>query len=130
MSEASAALADLDAALAQFGQTVTLQRMATGPDGKQVVNECLCRAVVRLEEPSALTRVSDDAPDSMVILSPTMLASRQWPGPGLPPLPRRDDKLIDIRGFTMNVEAVVPFDIGGQIVRIELRCRGGQDNNA
>lgn len=125
---ADRALRVLDNALSRVGQTVTLQRMTTDNEGAQMANSVTCLAAVKLREPSDIVGVTGDAPDTEVILSPTSLATASWPGPGLPPLPRRDDKLIDVRGVVMNVEAVMPFDIGGQIVRIELRCRGANQS--
>lgn len=127
--DAKREIADLDLELAEVGQTVTLQRMTTDNDGAQTPFPVACLAVVKLKEPSDLAQAAGDAPDTEVILSPTPLMKANWPGVGLPPLPRRDDQVIDVRGFKMNVEAVMPYDVGGQIVRIELRCRGVQDNS-
>lgn len=68
--------------------------------------------------------------DSKVILSPSQIAEAQWPGGELPrssvpdpTLPRRNDKLI-VDGRVRNVEFVNPADIGGTLVRIEMRISG------
>lgn len=131
MTEAEAAIADLDAALAEVGEDVPLQRMTLGPNGLQIPFEAKCRAVVRGYTPQELIAGSGiQQGDSLVILSPTDIEKAQWPGAqvGTPvgdvrvPLPSRDK--IVIQGKQRAIIAAVPFYTGGELVRIELQARG------
>jgi hypothetical protein len=40
-------------------------------------------------------------------------------------VPRKGDKII-IEGRERNIEAAAPFYINGELVRLELQCRGQQ----
>jgi hypothetical protein len=118
MTEAEAAIADLDAALADVGEDVTLIRFSD--DGLQTpLYEVPCRAAVRAHAPQQLLRMAGDAPDSQVILSPTSLSGR-FPGH-----PRRDDRVMLDRGRRpTTIQEVAPISVAGTIVRFELQVRG------
>jgi hypothetical protein len=105
-------IAALDRGLARSGETVTLRR-------KSPAAEVTCLAVVRSYEakPQADDLVGNIAQqDLFVILSPTPL--------GAFGLPTRDDLLV-IGGMPRAIEAVTPIRIGSDVVRIELKVRGG-----
>jgi len=114
MTEAQACIADLDAALAECGENVVLQRLVTDDAGVQFAAYQVdpCRANVRSSQPQDL-----EAPNTLVILSPTDLTRALFPG-----LPERGDRII-IAGRANTVEIVTPFSVGGILVRIEIMCR-------
>jgi hypothetical protein len=121
VSDADSAIAELDSALAEAGQDVTLSRVVAG-----VAIEVQCRANVRayrLKEEDVVGGVASAV--SIVSLSPTQIADSGWPGvmvPGDtvdPSIPRRNDKVI-IDGRTRNVEAVEAVSVGNQVVRFNL----------
>lgn len=117
----SAAIAMLDRQLLRHGQPVTLRRL-TLVDGEQEAFDCTCKAVVRQYQPAELVDGIIQG-DSHVVLSPTDLSAAVWPGVGLPPVPRKGDRVV-VAGTARNIEAVVPFYIGTQVVRIECQVRG------
>lgn len=132
MTEAEAAIRDLDSALAEAGENIRLQRLTLGPNGAQIPFEVTCRASVRQYQPSELAGGIIQG-DSLVILSPTEIIKAQWPG-GTPQssdadkrVPRggagQGDKVI-IQGRARNIEAAAPYYLAGELVRIELQCRG------
>jgi hypothetical protein len=114
---ASRAIAGLDTALARTGETIKIARLHDAPDGDQVAFACEnVPASVKLIQPQELTV---NLPDSVVIISPTHLAARQWPVP-----PRVDDRMwiTDANGreLTCNVQSVVEHRLQGIVVRYEL----------
>jgi hypothetical protein len=117
MFDARGIIADLDEALSQFGETVTLTRFTDGPNGTRIPFSVDCQAFVRANAPQELDPISGDAPNTKVIMSPTQIARAQWPGP-----PQKDDRML-IQGHMANVEIVSPIFIGGQLVRLDLQCR-------
>lgn len=126
MSEAEAALADLDAALAEIGETVRLQRL-TGT--QQIPFEVECHAVVRGYAPAEVAGSIAEG-DSKIIISPSEIIASGWPGPGVVGaterdrrVPRRGDRII-IAGRARNIEAAAPFYVADVLVRIELQARG------
>lgn len=128
MTEAEAAIRDLDAALAEVGEDIRLQRLTLGPNGTQIPFEVTCRAAVRQYQPSELTDGVIQG-DSHIIISPTEIIKAQWPG-ATPQssdvdkrVPRKGDRVI-VQGRARAVEAAAPFYLGGELVRLELQCRG------
>lgn len=127
MSEASEAIAALDAALAANGQDIRLVRL-TGT--QQIPYEVTCRAVVRGYQPSELVGGISQQ-DSMVILSPTEIDRYGWPGPAPSPaavgadrrVPRKGDRAV-INGVPRAVEAGAGIYVGDELVRIELHVKG------
>lgn len=116
--EADACIAILDDGLRQYGQDVVLQRLVADDAGEQTIaHNADCRAAVRAHAPQALDAMTEDAPATSVVLSPTDLAAALWPG-----LPVKDDRLI-IAGRPNNVETVSPIEVDGTLVRIDLTCR-------
>jgi hypothetical protein len=122
MSEASSCIADLDAALAEAGEDIRLVRLTLAAGGEQIPFSADCRGLVRQYQPQELVGGIIQG-DTKVILSPTQLAARQWPGPGLAPLPQKGDRVL-IQGRQRNVEAVEPFYVADVLVRLELTVRG------
>ena len=108
-------IARLDAAIAQYGQTVTLQHTAVDPatGGVTVADEVTCAAAVRAFGPQDLE--AGEVTEIKVVISPTALGSFG--------LPSRDDRII-IDGNPSNITQIAPLAFGGQLVRLNLLCRG------
>lgn len=115
----------LDAALARSGETIRLQRL-TGT--QQIVFEVECRAVVRGYQPEEIVSGSGITQgDSKVILSPSEIERKGWPGPQ----PHSGDKRVPIKGDRiirqdrpMAVQAAAGIYVDGELVRIEAQVRG------
>lgn len=127
MSLAARAISALDSALARVGQDIRLQRL-TGT--QQIPFEVECRAVVRGYAPEEL--VGDiTQQDSMVVLSPSEIERKGWPGPQSSSdpstidrrVPRKGDRAF-INGKARNVEAAVGIYVADVLVRIEMRVLG------
>jgi hypothetical protein len=105
----------LDAAIAGYGQSVTLQR--TDVDATTgaitVAEEVTCPATVRIYAPQDLA--AGEIQDIRVILSPT--------GLGAFGIPSKDDRIL-IDSNPSNIEQIGPLYYGGQLVRVNLLCRG------
>jgi hypothetical protein len=72
-------IADLDAALADAGQTVTLRRLTLGPGGVQIPFDVEdVPASIRPLKPEELVNGIDQT-WSKVVISPTVISTRQWP---------------------------------------------------
>jgi hypothetical protein len=108
------AIADLDQAVASWGEDVILRR-TTGT--QQVPLDVSVRAAVRGYRPHELVGPIVQG-DRRVILSPTEMQRAQWTWP-----PRTNDKCL-IEGKQFTVQAVDPIKIAGALVRIELQVRG------
>jgi hypothetical protein len=109
-------IASLDAALAEYQQTVTLQRTAVDADGAiSVVAEATdCPARVRPYSPQDLEATG--VVDIRVVLSPTSIATFGMPG--------RDDRILIEADNPSNIEMIDPLFYGGKLVRVNLLCRG------
>jgi len=104
----------LDAAIAGYGQTVVLQRTAVDATGEVTVAEQIeCPAAVRAFGPQDLE--AGEVTDIKVVLSPT--------GLGTFGMPSRDDRIV-IEGNPSNITQIAPLSYGGQLVRLNLLCRG------
>ncbi len=129
MTEAEAAIADLDQALAEFGEDAQLQR-ATGTGANQVVFAVTCR--VRRVRDDAQTKERGDyiaANNALFVISPSEIERRQWPGPQALParpgdrrVPRNGDRLV-LRDEPWVIEMATPFYLAGALVRLEITCR-------
>lgn len=108
-------IARLDAAIAGYGQSVTLKRTSDATGGQTVVAQVTCPAKFRTFGPQDLA--DGGVQDIQIIISPTGLGSFG--------LPKRDD-LIVIGDDPDNsrIEQIAPLYYGGQLVRINLLCRG------
>lgn len=110
-------IARLDAAIAGYGQSVTLKKTASdnATGGQTVVAQVTCPAKFRTFVPQDLA--DGGVMDIQVIISPTAL--------GTFGVPSRDD-LIVIGGDPddSRIEQIAPLYYGGQLVRINLLCRG------
>jgi hypothetical protein len=105
----------LDRALAAYGQSVTLQHTAVDADGAiTVTDQVACPAKVRPYTPQDLE--AGEVQDIRVILSPTSLVVFG--------LPRRDDRIVIEDDDPSNIEQIEPLYYGGQLVRVNLLCRG------
>lgn len=114
MSTAAAHLARLDRSIARAGDSVVLQRLAIDADGTtSVAAAATCPAFVRARSPQDL--VESGAPDTDVVLSASSLGEFG--------LPVRDDRIV-IRGAAANIIEVAPIYRGGELVRVNLVCRG------
>jgi hypothetical protein len=105
----------LDAAIAGYGQSVTLQRTAVDntTGGVTVAAEVTCPAKFRTFGPQDLA--AGEVQDISVIISPTAL--------GTFGMPSRDDRIV-LDGNPSNIEQIAPLYYGGQLVRLNLLCRG------
>jgi hypothetical protein len=127
VSEAADALAALDDALADVGQDIKLRR-TTGT--QKIPFEVTCRAIVRGYAPEELIGGITQQ-DSFVILSPSEIERKGWPGPNSSATPTNKDRRIPhkgdavtINGAPRNVEAAVGIYVSNDLVRIEMRVRG------
>jgi hypothetical protein len=112
---AAQCIASLDRTLALYGQKVTIQHTAIDPatGAVTVSQEVTCSAKVRPYGPQDLE--AGNVTDIQVILSPT--------GVGAFGIPTRDDRIV-IDANPSNVEQIAPLYFGGELVRINLLCRG------
>jgi hypothetical protein len=108
-------VARLDAAIAGYGQSVTLQRTAVDPTtgAATVAEEVTCQAAVRQYGPQDLE--AGEVLEIKVVVSPT--------GLGAFGIPSRDDRIV-IDGNPSNITQIAPLSYGGQLVRLNLLCRG------
>lgn len=120
-------LAALDEALADVGQTITLRRY-TGT--QKIPFNVECRAVVRGYQPEELVGGITQQ-DAMVILSPTEIEAKGWPGPNSSATPTNEDRRVPkkgdaavINGKVRNVEAAAGIYVDNTLVRIEMRVLG------
>jgi hypothetical protein len=117
---AKRAIAGLDTALARTGELLKIARLHDAPDGDQVAFYCEnIPASVKLVQPQELVA---NLPDSVVIISPTRLAARQFPVP-----PRRDDRAWitepNGRELVCSIESVVEHRVQGVVVRYEITVK-------
>jgi hypothetical protein len=115
MTTAQYKISRLDAALAGYGQTVTLQRTTQDADGAvTVVASADCPAKVSPYTPQDLE--AGEVADISVIISPSSLATFG--------IPKRDDRIIIEDDDPSNIEQIGTKYHGGQLVRVNLLCRG------
>lgn len=127
MTDAADHLAALDDALADVGQDITLRRF-TGT--QKIPFEVECRAIVRGYAPDELVGGITQQ-DSLIILSPSEIERKGWPGPRSSSdtsnydrrIPRKGDAAV-INGAQRNVEAAVGIYVADELVRIEMRVLG------
>lgn len=104
----------LNAAIAGYGQTVVLQRTAVDATGTVSIAEQLeCPAAVRKFGPQDLE--AGGVQEIRVVLSPASL--------GTFGVPSRDDRIL-IDGNESNIVQIAPMEYGGELVRVNLLCRG------
>lgn len=104
----------LDAAIAGYGQSVTLQRTTEDAEGATTVaTEVTCPAKFRAFGPQDL-EATVQVQDIQVVVSPTGLGSF---------VPTRDDRIV-IAGNPSNIVQIAPLYYGGVLVRMNLLCRG------
>lgn len=107
-------IARTDAAIAGYGQTVTLQRTAVDPatGSITVAAEVTCPAAVRPYGPQDLE--AGEVVDIRVVVSPTGLGSFE---------PKRDDRII-INADPTNIVQVERLFYGNTLCRVNMLCRG------
>ncbi len=105
-------IARLDAAIAQYGQTVTIQRTTTDATGASTVSEITCAASVRPSGPQDVEAAG--VVPIRVIVSPTGLGTF---------VPQPHD-LILIDGDAADIQQIAPLTFGGRVVRVNMLCRG------
>ena len=113
---ADSCIAELDSALDDVGESVTLQKIGVDATGAEtVLLEVGCIANVRAAIPQDLEH--SDVTDINVVISPTGLA-----GFGVP---TRDDRLVlGVSGTVCNMLEIAPIYVMGVLVRCNLKCRG------
>jgi hypothetical protein len=122
MSTAAEKIARLDRSIARAGDSVTIQRTATAGTGAVTVTEqVVCPAHVRASAPQDL--VDGSVKEIAVILSATPLLTPAGSPPAAFGLPARDDRIL-IQGEPSNIVEVAPIYYGGELVRVNLLCRG------
>jgi hypothetical protein len=112
---AATIIARTDAAIAGYGQTVTLQRMAVDPatGALTVGSEVTCPAAVRPYGPQDLE--AGEVVDIRVVVSPTGLGSFE---------PQRDDRILIDPADPANIVQVERLFYGNTLCRVNLLCRG------
>lgn len=120
-------VADLDAALAEDGEDIEIHRLI---GTQQIPVKVKCRAFVRgVTAEQMAAGVKQDT--SNVVISPTEIIQKGWPGPNSSATPttadRRVPKLGDkavIAGKARNIEVALPIYVDGVLVRIDMRVQG------
>lgn len=111
-------IADLDAALAEDGEDITLRRSS--------ITDLTVRAFVRGISPEQLA-VGIKQDNSNVIISPSEIIANGWPGTVSDTIdvrvPTTNDKMV-IAGRTRQIEFVAPIYVGGELVRMDIRVTG------
>jgi len=101
-------IADLDAALAEVGETVLLRKTNTH------VGQASVKARMRFYKPDELTGILQQG-DSKVVVSPTGLESF-----GVPP----QNGFVVAGGVPRRIISVTPIRVADVLVRIEMQVRG------
>lgn len=119
------AIADLNQALVEDGQPIRLQRLVN-VGGSQMPTEVTCQAFVRGYQPQELVGGITQQ-DVKVIFSPTEIIAASWQS-GRPAnedtrVPMKGNRVF-INGRARNVEAAAGLYMAGDLVRIEMQCRG------
>lgn len=127
MSDAADHITALDQAVADVGQMIKLRRF-TGT--QKIPFDVDCLAVVRGYSPDELVGGITQQ-DSMVIVSPTEITEKGWPGPNSSATPTNEDRRVPrkgdaavINGRQRNIEAAVGIYVADTLVRIEMRVLG------
>lgn len=108
------AIAELDAAIAQAGQTVMLERLV--PNAASVTQPM--RAFSRGYKPDELANGVQQG-DSLVVLSPSQLVGTPFATEMLVA-----NNKIEINGRRRNIQMVDPVYMNDVLVRINLQVRG------
>jgi hypothetical protein len=123
MSLADEALSELDAALAEAGETVRLLRMTGTGAQSRVQKEVTCRMTLRGYAPNEVVQGSGiTQQDQRMILSPTQIIAANWPGDGRY-VPRAGDRIISNRGV-LTIQSAAGVYVDDRLVRIEGTARG------
>lgn len=122
-------IADLDAALAEDGEDVSLVRNAKGPNGTLIPTAVTVRASIRpaltLKAQELTGTVSQQ--EDVAIFSPTQIVAAGWTS-GRPSnedqrVPQKDNVLV-IAGRHRMIEAADGIYVRGELVRIVARMLG------
>jgi hypothetical protein len=117
---------DLDRALADGGEPVTLRRAYVESDGESEseFNVTIQGKVRRLQPQEIIDEHGAIVQDSLVVISPTGLIAASWPFP-----PVKDDRIFLGDGIdpadadSGNIWIVTEERWQGQVVRYTLHCR-------
>jgi hypothetical protein len=123
MSMADEAITELDAALAEVGETVRLLRMTGTGAQSRVLKEVSCRMVLRGYQPNEVVQGSGiTQQDQRAIFSASPIIAANWPGDGRY-VPRAGDRLVSNRGV-LTIQAAAGLYVDNRLVRIEAQVRG------
>lgn len=119
--------ADLDSTLAEDGEDIEIHRLV----GTQLIPiKVTCRAFVRGYKPDEIVGGINQN-DKRVILSPTEIIAKGWPGPNSSATPTNRDRRVPIKGDRVviqgrnyNVEVAGGIYVRDDLVRIEMQVRG------
>lgn len=127
-------IADLDASLAEDGTEVKLQRLTLGPGGLQIPFSVDCMAFVRRKDQAAPAIANGVVQEwDQIILSPTEINAKNWPGPNSSATPTDIDRRVPssnlkdrfiIEGRPRTVASSIGIYMQGVLVRIECRVLG------
>lgn len=129
MADPDAEIAALDRALDAAGQSVVLNYY-TGAGTSKVKYSVTCPAMVRgFTATEVIPGSGISQQDSRVIISPTQINQRQWPGPAVkgpadPRIPKAGVTDVTVNGVTKAVISAVGLYIDGTLVRIEIALKG------
>lgn len=116
-------IAALDRALALAGEDVILRRTVGDDDASAVVYDVTCRARVDGID-NTINAAGLRVSEFNLIISPTQLSNDEtWPG-GIIPRVNSTDQVILRSEPARTIVFVDPKVIGGELVRINLRCVG------
>lgn len=125
-------IAGLDGAIAASGfEEITLRRIVGKGNNVQNIDvDCLAQVnAVSMEE--IVAGISQT--DLNIVISPTQINNKQWPGgtvPLLPPfnvdqrVPRENADKVIVRQRPRTIGFVDPKFVGGELVRINMRVTG------
>ena len=124
METAATKIARLNRSIARTGETVTLRRTVENTDTGAVstVEEIVCPAHIRDSAPQNLAG-GEDVVESRVILSATSLAQTIGSPAFAFGIPNKDDLAV-IHDRVSRIERIQPLYWGGQLIRVNMWCRG------
>jgi hypothetical protein len=128
METAAIKIARLNRSIARTGETVTIRRTSSdGTGAVTIVAEIVCPAHVRFSKPQDILSGKDDVTEAKLILSGSALAQTIGSPPVAFGVPNKDDIIVINSAdppHPTNVAEVKTIYYGGQLVRVNLLCRG------
>jgi hypothetical protein len=126
------AISQLDRMIARNGEAVTLVRPTTAAGGVKIPVSVVVNAIVRGYQAKELIQGSGiQVGDSRVIISPSQINAKQWPGgyvsspttQGDMRVPKGNIDQMIVAGKTRQVIAASPTYLAGELVRIDVTVR-------